>query len=100
MSNANPRRSSVGRFSAELLVANNEDIVRAKAGLIPDSEVRRARIQGIVDTGSTRLVLPEAMVAALGLPDAGMVAVRFAGGRREERKVAGNVQVEILGRSS
>ena len=90
----------MGRFSVELEVTNNEDAVRARAGDIPASAVRRGRLCGVVDTGANRLVLPSTVVAQLGLPEGGLVAVKFTDGRRGTRKVAGNVLVEILGRSS
>jgi predicted aspartyl protease len=93
-------RDYVGRFSVELEVANNEDVVKARAGFLPPEQVRRCRISGLVDTGATRLVLPASVVAALGLRDAGEVRVRFADGRRESKSVVGDVQVEIQGRSS
>ena len=93
-------RDYVGRFSVEFEVANHEDIVRAKDGLMPPDQVRRARLSGIVDTGATRLVLPASVVTALGLPEAGQVTVRLADGRREPKTIVGDVQVEIQGRSS
>jgi len=90
----------VGRFSVQFDLANDEDIIRAKSGLITQGEVRRTRLSGVVDTGATRLVLPESVVAMLGLPDAGRVTVRFAGGRQDEKRSVGHVLVEVQGRSS
>jgi predicted aspartyl protease len=93
-------RDYVGRFSVEFEVANFEDVVKAKGGFLPPEQVRRDRVSGVVDTGATRLVLPASVVAALGLPDAGQVTVRFADGRREPKALVGAVQLEIQGRSS
>jgi predicted aspartyl protease len=93
-------RDYVGRFSVEFEVANYEDVVKAKSGFLPPEEVRRDRISGMVDTGATRLVLPESVVAALGLPEAGQLTVRFADGRREPKALVGAVQLQIQGRSS
>jgi predicted aspartyl protease len=93
-------RDYVGRFSVEVEVANHEDVVKAKGGFLPPEQVRRSRISGVVDTGATRLVLPDSVVAALGLPEAGQVTVKFADGRREAKTVVGDVQLEIQGRSS
>ena len=94
------QRSQMGRFSIEFEVANNEDIVRAKSGLIPEDQVRRTRLSGVVDTGATRLVLPASVVASLGLQDTGMMAVRFADGRRDQKRMIGNAFVTIQSRSS
>ena len=93
-------REYVGRFSVEFEVANHEDVVQAKKGLLRPDQVRRSRISGVVDTGAARLVLPASLVAALGLPEAGEVTVKIADGRREPKTVVGDVQVEIQGRSS
>ena len=93
-------RDYVGRFSVEFEVANHEDVVQAKKGFLPPEQVRRGRISGVVDTGAARLVLPASVVAALGLPEAGQVTIKFADGRREPKTVVGDVQLEIQGRSS
>ncbi len=75
-------------------------MVQPKTGLLPPEQVRRGRISGVVDTGAARLVLPASVVAALGLPEAGQITVRFADGRREPKTVVGDVELEIQGRSS
>ncbi len=93
-------RQYVGRFSVEFDVTNHEDSVQAKKGSLPQEQVRRARISGVVDTGASRLVLPASVVTALGLPEAGQVTVPFADGRRENKTIVGDVELEIQGRSS
>jgi predicted aspartyl protease len=92
-------RQAVGRFSVEFEATNGEDVIRSGDGLIAPDKVRRLRLNGVVDTGATRLVLPESAVRALGLTIDGQVSVRFADGRSEPRDVALNVRVELLGRS-
>lgn len=89
----------VGRFFVELEVTNFEDAVEARRDHIADADVRRTRLSGLVDTGATRLVLPAATAAELGLPEAASVRVRCADGRQEERASVGSVGVEIQGRS-
>lgn len=90
----------MGRFSVELEIANDEDLIKAKAGLLAPGEVRQTRVSGVVDTGATRLVLPAAVATALGFPEAGTVSVRFADGRKGQRTIVGHVFVRILDRSS
>ncbi len=93
-------RDFVGRFSVEVELANHEDVVQAKKGFLPAEDVRRGRISGVVDTGATRLVLPDSIVTTLGLPAAGHVTVKYADGRREPKAIVGDVELEIQGRSS
>jgi predicted aspartyl protease len=90
----------MGRFSIEFDIANHEDIVGVRLGVVAAADVRRLRLHGVVDTGSTRLVLPASVVQSLGLPDAGETTVKFADGRRAHRRVVGDVQLQIGDRSS
>ncbi len=88
----------VGRFSVEFEVANYEDLALMHRGLLPPDQVRRETIQGMVDSGATKMVLPEAVVRRLGLPLGDKVKVRYADGRRTQRREAKGVFVKLLGR--
>jgi predicted aspartyl protease len=55
-------------------------------------------IRGVVDSGATRLVLPQAVAKKLGLPTSGKIKVRYADRRTETRSTVEGVYVEILGR--
>jgi predicted aspartyl protease len=79
-------------------VANNEDLVRAKDGTLPRDRVRRMTISGVVDPGAAMLVLPQAVVKQLGLPLGDKIKVRYADGRRAQRREAEAAFVELLGR--
>ena len=49
-------------------VANQKDLVLAEAGIIKQEEVRQITIKdALVDTGATRLSLPQSIVDSLGL---------------------------------
>ena len=94
-----PRRArKVGRFSIEFEVANNDDLAAAKRGFIDASEVRRLTIRGVVDSGATRLVLPQSVAKQLGLEPAGKVKVRYADRRTGQLDKVEGVHVEIQGR--
>jgi len=56
------------------------------------------RIEALVDTGATMLLLPADVVATLGLPYERMRKVRYADGRIEEIPWVGGVRLEVLGR--
>ena len=93
-------KNQMGRFAVEVELTNNEDRTLAEAGVIPPEKVRRARIQGVVDTGAARLVLPASVVKQLGLPAAGKAKVRYADQRTGTRQRVSNVLLELLGRES
>jgi predicted aspartyl protease len=88
----------VGRFSVDIEVANNEDLALARRGLLPPDQVRRETIPAVVDSGAAMLVLPQAVVKRLGLPLGGTVNVRYANGRRAQRRKAKGVFLKLLGR--
>lgn len=88
----------MGRFSVELIIANNRDVITAGVGArIPDS-VKHLTLSGIVDSGAARLVLPQRVVDALQLQDDGETTVRYADQRREKRRLVSNVWLQYSGR--
>lgn len=75
----------MGRITVDLVLADNREVVKAAPGdRIPDS-VKHITVQGLVDTGAARLVLPQRAVDELNLQHAGEVGVRYADNRRETR---------------
>jgi len=90
--------NDMGRFSVEFEVANYDDLILMEHGLLPPDQVRRETIQGLVDSGATRLVLPQAVVKRLGLPPGGPILVSYADGRQARRAGAKGVYLKLLGR--
>jgi predicted aspartyl protease len=85
-------------LSLDIEVANSDDLALVRRGLLPPDQVRRETIQGVVDSGATKLVLPEAVVKRLGLPLGDTIKVRYADGRRVQRREAEGAYVTLLGR--
>jgi hypothetical protein len=79
--------AKMGRTTLEFTIANNDDLTLARLGRLPADEVRRVTLQGVVDTGATRLVLPESAVKTLGLPSSGKATVRYADQRTASREI-------------
>src|SRR6476660_2350966 len=89
----------MGRITVEIEIANNEDLVRARDGRLDADKVRRIKIKGLVDSGATRLVLPQAVVKKLGLPPKKKkVKVRYADGRKGLRVEVDEVRLYLLDR--
>jgi|SRR5579883_704800 len=95
---ANEGGGTMGRVTAELLLANAGDREVAARGLMPADQVRTAVVSGIVDTGAAMLVLPEGIVNRLGVPDNGEATVRYADHRTATRRVVEQVRLELAGR--
>jgi predicted aspartyl protease len=90
--------NNVGRFAVEFEVANLGDILRARDGILAKEKVRRLTMSGVVDSGATRLVLPQVVVKQLGLPTKGKVKVRYANNQTATRDAVKEVFVRILDR--
>ena len=89
----------MGRFSVDIELANNEDLIAVTLGVLEPAKVRRTTISGLVDNGTTRLVLPLKVAQDLGLPiKKKKVRVRYADGRRAIRAEADAVRLFLLGR--
>jgi len=89
---------TMGRFSVDIEVANNDDLALVRRGLLRPDQVRRETIRALVDSGAMKLVLPQAVVKRLGLPLGNPIKVRYADGRRAQRKGVEGVYVQLLGR--
>ena len=99
LSERRPReRTDMGCFSVEIEVANNQDVVLAAVDRIKPEQVRRVKLQGVVDSGATRLVLPKKVVEQLGLPLGEKVKVLYADKRRALRHKVTNVWLKMLSR--
>lgn len=90
----------MGRFAVEIELANDEDLMRAKDGRIAADQVRRVRLRGVVDTGATRLVIPEKIANQLGVTSSGTVKVRYADGHTADRPIAQRIHLSYGGRES
>jgi predicted aspartyl protease len=90
--------NGVRRFSVDFEVANNDDLALVRRGMMRPEQVRRQTVRGVVDSGATKLVLPQAVVKQLGLALMDKIKVRYADGRTAERREAEGTYVELLGR--
>jgi len=88
----------MGRFSVNVDIANNDDLAAARQGLLDPAKVRRVQIQGVVDSGAARLVLPQTAVKQLGLVATDKVRVRYANHSTATRPKVEGVYLELQGR--
>jgi predicted aspartyl protease len=90
----------MGRFSIEVELTNQRDLINADSGVIKSEQVRSCRVRGVVDTGAIRLVVPESIANQLGLEITGSARVRYADGRTADRSIARLVRLSYGGRDS
>ena len=88
----------MGRVTVEFVLSNYADMKLLEAGYLTPDRVRRVTMNGVIDTGTTRLVLPQGVCDMLGLPMTGQSVLRYADHRREKRNVVSDAHVAFLGR--
>ena len=88
----------MGEIVASMDLENAGDREVVRQGLRDESTVRHTTVDGVVDTGSVMLMLPENVVGRIGLRTLRKVVVIYADERKETRQVAGPVTVQIADR--
>ena len=90
----------MGTVYAELILKNERDIINYEQGLIPEKDIRSATVQAVVDTGSTDMIIPEALREKLGLGIKGETLTRIANGQRVPCQRTETVEIWWKNRSS
>ena len=86
------------RHTTGLALANLKDLFLSEAGVIPEEEVRRLRVEdALVDTGATRLSLPKPLIDQLGLAPVGSARALTANGVAS-RTIYSAVEFIVMGR--
>ena len=85
----------MGEIVVDVRVENASDLELAKKGFLEETDVRRATVRAVADTGAVMLALPEEVVERLGVEVVGSGAVAYADGRRGELPIAGPLTVQI-----
>lgn len=94
------QEKQMGRFSVEVTLTNDADLVRVMDGHIGRGQVRAITARGVVDSGATRLMIPESIAIHLGLQEIGEGDVTYADGRTAKRKIVERVRLSYGGRTS
>ena len=89
----------MGHVFAEITLKNANDDLMCKQGSLHESDIRQKTIQALVDTGTTNLVIDEAMRQELGLEIIGEKTARMANDRRVAVKIAGPVEIHWKNRN-
>lgn len=82
----------------KMKLTNFTDVQNAKAGLIPESQIRSVEVEALADTGAISMAIPEDVAEQLGAPVVRRERVRVADGRSLEVPYVGGVWIEVNGR--
>ena len=88
----------MGRTVVRFTLSNSRDLDAVDEGRLAPEKVRKVEMDGVVDTGAARLILPSGVAAVLGLTPDGQSTVRYADHRRERRDVVRDAHVHLQGR--
>ncbi|MCY4372569.1 MAG: hypothetical protein OXC31_02275 [Spirochaetaceae bacterium] len=93
------RSAGVMRHTTEITLVNRADEILAESGIIKEEDVRRHVVHdALVDTGATRLSLPQPLILQLGLAPVGSARSLTANGT-VDRTIYSEVRFTVLGRS-
>ena len=80
----------MGEIVTRIELENATDRGNVRDGLREEAVVRRTMVDGVVNSSTMMLMLPQNVVERLGLASHGKVVVSSADERKEERDVAGH----------
>ena len=90
----------MGLVYAEIELISIEDLVLTRHGMLPETEVRRAKTKALVDTGALDLVINEEVQHQLNLPVLHQRTVSLADETLREVDMVGPVEVRFENRST
>lgn len=85
----------MGEIVVDIELQNAVDRAMANKGILRETEIRRATVSAVADTGALMLALPEDVVERLGVEVVGSETFAYADGRRGELAIAGPLTVHI-----
>lgn len=88
----------MGEIVVTAKLENANDRGSFEQGYREESSIRSTSVEAIVDTGAAMLMLPQNVVDRLGLRVQHTAIVTYADDRKEERPVAGPLNIELCGR--
>lgn len=90
--------TSMGKVTTTVTVTNRIDQILAERGFIPATQIHSVTLYNVlVDTGATRLCLPENIINDLGLPLQGEVDVKIPVGVQKVR-IFRELSISVAGR--
>jgi len=89
----------MGHVNTQITLKNVKDIFRAEEGIIQETEIRKATVDVMVDTGATMLVINEELFERLGLGVIGERELSLANDATETCKLTDALEINWEDRS-
>jgi clan AA aspartic protease len=90
----------MGMVYADIELINHVDVANARRYIIGEEEVRRMRLNVLVDSGAYMMAINETIQEQMGFPFLERRKVRLASGELVEYEVVGDVEVRFANRTA
>ena len=90
----------MGLIRTEIELVSSEDMLAARRGRLPESEIKRAKVTALVDSGAYMLAINEQLKTQLDLAVLGNQVAELADGTRVSLEIVGPVEVLFENRST
>lgn len=88
----------MGEIRIKVRLTNAGDIAIARRGMMDPAKVRSVDLEGVVDTGAVRTVIPVAVMQRLGVEEVDRTVAEYADGRKDTVPVTEPIRVDIMER--
>lgn len=89
----------MGEVRAKIVLKNLRDVILQKEPNFKKTKIRTIVLDGLVDTGAVKLLLPQDAVEALGLVYMGKRIVVLANEQKYEMEMAGTILLTVCDRT-
>jgi hypothetical protein len=89
----------MGEIRTKMKLTNWFDLEQVSNGAITEDEVRWIEVEGVVDTGAVKTVLPVAVADAIGISGGKRTVAQFADGSTATVETTKPMQIDVEGRT-
>lgn len=90
----------MGEIRVKVRLTNAGDIVVVKRGMMDPAQVRSIEVEGVVDTGAVRMVIPVDVMKRLGVDEREQTIAEYADGRKDTVPITDGIQIDIMHRGT
>ena len=90
----------MGHVYADITLLNSVDVVLAKRGAIPSENIRKVKVNALVDSGAMTLTINEEIAKQLDLEVSEQIEATLADGSRRTCDIVGPVDIRFANRSA
>lgn len=90
----------MGEIRVKVRLTNAGDIIVVRRGMMDPANVRSIEVEGVVDTGAVRSVIPIDIMKRLGVEEQEQTIAEYADGRKDTVPVTEPIHMNIMHRGT